>query len=198
MGIKNPAKTILAAVEGKTEKIYLNKVKHSLKLASVKIKFIEKSDPVKLVEKIRKQIEDYDEIWCIFDREFDQSRIEKFRKAIKKGRKYNLAVSNPKIEYWFLLHFEKTAKRFSNNKQIDRAIKKHCSNFKKKQNNLSLFCSHISQEPFLEEACKNSKWVLEKHHKCGKNPSDIAQNLPSTNMHILVSEFLSILENRKQ
>lgn len=45
----------------------------------------------------------YDEVWCVFD--VDQHTSLKEAMALAQEHKINVAVSNPCIELWFLLHF---------------------------------------------------------------------------------------------
>lgn len=46
----------------------------------------------------------HDEVWCVFDRDEHERFAEAVRLAADAG--INLAISNPCIELWFLLHFQ--------------------------------------------------------------------------------------------
>lgn len=46
----------------------------------------------------------HDQIWCVFDRDEHPTFAEAITLAASKG--INVAVSNPCIELWFVLHFE--------------------------------------------------------------------------------------------
>lgn len=46
----------------------------------------------------------YDEIWCVFDIDAHVQVAEAIQKANANG--IGLAISNPCIELWFILHFE--------------------------------------------------------------------------------------------
>ena len=50
--------------------------------------------------------EDYDQVWCVFDR--DSWTEEDFNKAIKnaKAQGFGVAYSNEAFELWYILHFE--------------------------------------------------------------------------------------------
>jgi hypothetical protein len=67
----------------------------------------EHGDPRRLVE-IAKGMgaEEFDEIWCVFDRD----QHERFHEAIQMARDngFELAVSNPDFELWLLLHFRES------------------------------------------------------------------------------------------
>lgn len=45
----------------------------------------------------------HDQIWCVFDRDEHRNFSEAVDLAVRKG--IHLAVSNPCVELWFLLHF---------------------------------------------------------------------------------------------
>lgn len=77
----------------------------------------ERGDPKKLVEIAKdhhkkakseaKQLHDpwlaYDQVWCVFDRD----QHERFDNAVQMARDlgFELAISNPCVELWLLLHF---------------------------------------------------------------------------------------------
>lgn len=46
----------------------------------------------------------HDQIWCVFDRDEHPNFTEAIGLALRHG--INLAISNPCLELWFLLHFE--------------------------------------------------------------------------------------------
>jgi hypothetical protein len=65
-------------------------------------------DPTRLVEKAidERPRDDYDQVWCVFDR--DEVPAERFNRALAlaKKEKIRVAYSNPAVELWFLLHFQ--------------------------------------------------------------------------------------------
>ncbi|WP_414624003.1 RloB family protein [Calothrix sp. CCY 0018] len=65
-------------------------------------------NPSKLIDSAKKlnEKEDYDQIWCVFDRD-DWSK-EDFNNAIKNAENWELKVaySNEAFELWYVLHFE--------------------------------------------------------------------------------------------
>jgi hypothetical protein len=65
---------------------------------------------VKEAIKIRDLDGEYDQVWCVFDRDFkaENKNQQNFNTAIDIARKNNieLAVSNDAFELWFLLHYE--------------------------------------------------------------------------------------------
>lgn len=72
-----------------------------------------------------------DEIWAVLDR--DEWTIEQLGKLGGWGRKRrgrSIGMSNPKFEYWLLLHFEKPKKGLSAN-DCDAALQKYLPNYDK-------------------------------------------------------------------
>jgi hypothetical protein len=61
----------------------------------------------------------YDQIWCIFDRDEHPNFDEAVSLAAVHG--INLAISNPCIELWFILHFEDRAAFINRNEAQRRA-----------------------------------------------------------------------------
>jgi len=60
-----------------------------------------------------------------------QLTIQPARKA-----KISLAISNPAIEYWFLLHFTESDKPYHNAPSLIRELKRHMANYEK---NVSIY-----------------------------------------------------------
>jgi hypothetical protein len=67
-------------------------------------------------------------------------------------------VNNPCLEFWFLLHFERTSKYYRNCSYVVRSLKKHLSGyekterfFKKKDNDI-----YVQLKPFLHRAIENA------------------------------------------
>lgn len=108
---------ILVFAEGKvTEEGYLRH-HHSHNRSAVNVQIHEfRGDPLSLVrhamEEKKKGERDekrdrgraHDEVWCVFD--VDQHRDLKHAVSLAREHGIHLAISNPCIELWFLLHFE--------------------------------------------------------------------------------------------
>jgi hypothetical protein len=101
-----------------TEPSYIEGFVRKTRNATLKVRIHgERGDPRKLVEmaksardqaraRARQQDDDflaYDEVWCAFDRD----QHERFEDACQMARdnQLELAVSNPCVELWLLLHF---------------------------------------------------------------------------------------------
>jgi len=71
----------------------------------------------------------FENIWCVMDVDKHTTLAKAINKA--KGNKIAVALSNPCIEYWFLLHFRKTSKYFSSPDQVVLELKKHVPQYDK-------------------------------------------------------------------
>jgi len=87
-----------------------------------------------------------------------QAFIE-FRKNLKRNHKNVIVIiSNPCLELWFLLHFEKTSKLFDTCTKAEMELKKHLKDYEKtkkfftKQDN----DIYLKLKPFLKTAISNS------------------------------------------
>jgi hypothetical protein len=133
-----PRKKIIISVEGKTEIKYFEIFKHDNKYNLELLRPDNKSDPYYVFKrvdnwldknKINKQARNkyIKEIWLVIDRETESARpAEKLAELHNKCKKekYKLAVSNPKFEYWILLHYE-DGKDINNGSDCDRRLKQY-------------------------------------------------------------------------
>ncbi len=119
---KSPKRRLLVVCEGKrTEPDYIRGYERHVRNATVKIEIPDaRGEPKKIVE-IAKELKraaetearrqgdlylDFDEVWCVFDRD-DHPR---FHNACTMARDngFELAVSNPCVELWLILHFRES------------------------------------------------------------------------------------------
>lgn len=138
-------KKIIISVEGKTEKNYFAMFKQNNNLVLLchdnksapqyvfnRINHWLKKQKIKKCE-YNKYIKD---TWLVIDREAKSQRSDEeisniHNKCNKAG--YKLAVSNPKFEYWILLHYE-NAKKINNGQDCDKRLR----NYKFSKTNLDL------------------------------------------------------------
>jgi hypothetical protein len=107
-------KRFLIVCEGKeTEPNYFSSFKNELKtIAFLQIegKGMVSLSLVKEAKRLKDDDGEYDEVWCVFDRDFksENNNQQNFNEAIKyaKRNNINLAASNDAFELWFLLHYE--------------------------------------------------------------------------------------------
>ncbi|GBO55101.1 hypothetical protein APA_3151 [Pseudanabaena sp. lw0831] len=142
---KEVAKKILIACEGKyTEPLYLKAIKQDLRLSTVKITILphDGTDPLSVVNKVLDKRQDVkregtwekeDLAWAVFDGdEHIQKDPNNWYQAIQKAKKENvrLAVTNPSIEFWFLVHFQDYSANIAPDK-AEKLLKKHIPNYDK-------------------------------------------------------------------
>lgn len=190
---KTPNKIELMVCEGSiTEPAYFNALKSKLRLRAFQINVISpsESEPIAVVERaitkkkeMAKQGVPYEKVWCVVDVEIPPHKT--LNEAWEKARKTDgleLILTNPCIEYWFLLHFKKHTAPFGNNADVMDALKAVHRSYKK---------SHIGVDVLYQyraTAIKHSKEVLEEK-KCGEYLRDCN---PSTHVHKIVEHLQNI------
>jgi len=117
--VRRPRLRILIVSEGaKTEGLYFSVFSRSLNAANIQVDIMGKecgSDPLTVVEFAAGrfcQDRGYDLCYCVIDR--DEHDVQRYSAALAKGSKINaqfktrsfyVIVSDPCIEFWFILHF---------------------------------------------------------------------------------------------
>lgn len=150
--------------EGITEKYYFKHLK-SLKgfRCSTHPRFFANQAIYQYEKKIKEILSADAIVICVFDADVYQNKPKektKLSQFIKKYSKTNNVIicdSLPSIEFWFLLHFKKSGKYFSNYKEIATELKKYISDYDKKE-------KYLKQEKWvkvlvekMEIAITNSK-----------------------------------------
>jgi len=191
---RSPKRSILVVCEGaKTEPNYISFFKQELRLSNVDLEICGEqcgSDPLSVVnfaEAKFKRESHIDDCFCVIDR--DKHDLQRFNAAIAKARAldlksktrtFQLHVSDPCVEYWFILHFEYLRRPFVKQGQKSRAevamdvLKTHWPDYRKGLKNTG---EHL--EPLLEKACQNAERALEDAKQTGETN-------PSTTMHSLI------------
>jgi len=189
VGKKKPYDRVLIVCEGeKTEPRYFDDLRAELRLASANIVVTgdSNSDPLSVVNYGLNLFHDdgeYDRVIFVIDRDthstsnYDQARRLVIR-AKKRDIQAYLIVSHPCFEYWILLHFEDSARGYTDPNSPCRQV-------------ISDVCEHLPQygkdmtglygktKPNLDDAIKRSKrrW---QHAKSTRSKN------PSTRVHELV------------
>jgi hypothetical protein len=186
---------ILIVCEGvKTEPGYFEALRKSKKFQPDKIRVLTSkdcggTDPGTLVcsarewkDKLRQEEGlDYDEVWCVFDRDSHPN----FDTAVNKARanKMKLGVSVPCFELWYLLHFKKQTAH------IERGALRQQLKKKKGFENYDKEGLYDKLKGRQAKAIENAK-ALAAYNKAHGLPDT---NNPSTHVHLLVER----LENMK-
>jgi len=135
------------------------------------------TDAKSIVEyaKDKKAIFDYDEIWCVFDR--DENPPDKLKAALNQARDndLNIAFSNPCFELWFLLHFQDQTAHIERD-QAERTLRrKYIKGYEK---SLDVYGTIL---PGQAGAIARARDLRKLHHDNGNdkrsNPSTTADKL---------------------
>ncbi|NEQ77585.1 MAG: RloB domain-containing protein [Okeania sp. SIO2C9] len=134
---------------------------------------------VKEALKIMKEDGDYNQVWCVFDR--DSFPVKNFNQAIKDAENNNIKVaySNEAFEIWYLLHFEYRDTDMSR-KDYKKALTKKL-NKKYEKNSNKMYEILESKQP---QAIKNAEKLFKQY-----NPNNPANDNPSTTVHLLVKQL---------
>lgn len=169
--------------EGETERDYL-KI-WNLQNKKIRLKFGSRGSPLKLVKDAIKDISkppsgenDYDEIWCVFDKNTHPD----FEKAVLKANTHDIptAISNPCFELWLLLHYQ-DQKGFIASKEIQK-LAEQLPIMDGKRIRAGSSSTVINN---YDEAKKRAKHLAEQHKQNGKPES----SNPSSNVWELVERL---------
>jgi hypothetical protein len=172
----------LIVCEGeKTEPNYFNSFRVQKDVIQIDVEGVGEN-PSNLVESAREynSREDYDQVWCVFDR--DNFTPQDFNNAIQnaKNQNFNVAYSNEAFELWYVLHFEFLNTGIPRSDYCQKLNKLMGKKYKK--NSEQIYKELIDKQDI---AIKNSKRLLEEYEP-RKNP---VKDNPSTTVHLLVEEL---------
>ena len=191
--IRKRKNKILIAVEGtnKTEKIYFSNFDDGKKTYTITIAKGNDTDPLGLIKLLSKEIDkrdidlsNGDIAFCIFDTDVNTKKNKIIKDAINLAKEKGIRIitSTPCIELWFLLHFEYTTARLSNNSVIKR-LKKYLPKYEK---NINIF-PDIKDKVY--EAIDRAKRLESFQLQNNKIISMVEAN-PNTEMYKIVEELI--------
>ena len=107
-------KLFIIATEGvKTEPEYFAAIQIEQSVIQIRcLKSKTKSAPLQVLKRMQDHIKeeglkDSDEAWLVADRDcWDEKQIKQMYDWAQQKENYGFALSNPKFEYWLLLHFD--------------------------------------------------------------------------------------------
>ncbi len=191
---RDPYATVLIVCEGeKTEPNYFTELRDDLKLNTANIEITGDTDgssPMDVVNYGFKHYEKYDKTFCVFDQDRHtnyQRALNKIRdKKQRKGHVLEAVTSVPCFEFWLLLHFRKTTRRFDAGPGsiCDRVITEletHLPKYSKGKKGI-----YRRTKEKLTTAIKNAEEVAEHCKSAGTDH-------PSTQIHRLIT-FLQELK----
>ncbi len=138
-------------------------------------------NPTRVVERAitRAKEEEFDQVWCVFDR--DDFPVPDISKAFELAKKHKIeiAYSNESFELWYILHFE-----FLNTGISRKDYSKKLSDLTGKsyaKNSRDMYDDLLNLQPI---AIKNADRLLEEY----PNHNPVTDN-PSTTVHHLVKQL---------
>lgn len=180
VNIREVKQRFLIVCEGeKTEPNYFRSFRVPKNIVDVRGLGQNPSNLVDAAKDIKAEDDDYDQCWCVFDR--NSWTLEDFNNAISKA-KYSgiqIAYSNEAFELWYILHFEYL------NTGIPRSdyVSKLSSLLGKKyQKNSETIYDEILDKQHT--AIKNAINLLQQYDR-----HDPARDNPATTVHLLVQEL---------
>lgn len=191
--IRKRKNKILIAVEGtnKTEKIYFSNFDDGKKPYTITIAKGNDTDPLGMIKLLSKEIDkrdidlsNGDIAFCVFDTDVNTKKNKIIKDAINLAKEKGIRIitSTPCIELWFLLHFEYTTARLSNNSVIKR-LKKYLPKYEK---NINIF-PDIKDKVY--EAIDRAKRLESFQLQNNKIISMVEAN-PNTEMYKIVEELI--------
>jgi hypothetical protein len=138
-------------------------------------------NPSRLVNSAKelKEQEEYDQVWCVFDR--DSWTPEDFNNAVSKaeGQGFKVAYSNEAFELWYVLHFEFLHTGIPRSDYLQKLSLLLGRKYQK--NSDTIYDELFEHQP---TAIRNATNLLKHYRPC--NP---CKDNPSTTVHLLVQEL---------
>ncbi len=143
---------------------------------------------------------DNDQVWCVFDID-DFYKIDQkgFLNAVVHAKNNNVKIAyiNECFELWVLLHLEKISAQIKRGKDIEKKIntvfkKNGLKKFKKNQKVFNVLL------PFQKQAIKNAKFLsVTRYNNINWDNVLSSKGNPSTSIHFLVEEILTLFDKNK-
>ena len=160
-------------VDGETEYWYLQMLKHNEPNIPFNIKpqILQKKNIKQQYELVTDlSEEEYDKVFWIVDLDVllkeerekrnSTSPLQQFLnyyKSLSKQKKIVVIVNNPCLEYWFLLHFQKTNKVFTACTDAEKQVSQHLEGYEKTEKFFKKDNDIYKQlKPYLQTARKNA------------------------------------------
>lgn len=161
-------------VDGETEYWYLEMLKRNEPniLFDITPKILQKKNIDQQYKSVTElSEEEYDKVFWIVDldvllkeereKKSNTSSLQKFLnywQQLLKQEKVVVIVNNPCLEYWFLLHFEKTTKIFTTCIDVEKEVSRHLKGYQKTQKFFKKSNNDIYKQlkPYLQTAKENA------------------------------------------
>ena len=176
----------LIVCEGeKTEPNYFRSFRVPKDVAEIDVQGLGEN-PSKLVQSAKelKKQEDYDQVWCVFDR--DSWTIEDFNNAIKNANAegFKVAYSNEAFELWYVLHFEFLNTGIPRRDYLRKLTFLIGREYRK--NSETIYDELFEKQSI---AIRNAENLLRQY-----DPHNPVRDNPSTTVHLLVQELNKFIQ----
>jgi len=189
--VREPKRIILIVCEGETEKKYFNTFRTRYRNNNIKIHtdFILQNDSINLIKFTktkRSLVKDFDAnekdcAWCVFDVDNNTDKVLKKVNDFAKKANIEIALSNPCIELWFLLHYKEVHSQISVQDSLSK-LKEFIPNYKKGKIDYTILSKNT------QKAISNAKKLNKTHEK---NQIDLitTKSNPSTQVFKLIESI---------
>jgi len=163
---RKPTKALWIFCEGKTEKLYFDKLRFEERISRLKIKSLQSG--YKNADGIVKEATDFisrrdfqegDLIACVFDRDANSNEQLKKARSIGETKGILISFSNPCFEYWILCHCGYFAGQYEQG-GIIAEITSRITNYKKNDPDL-----YSKTKNKIQDAINNAEKIKNKHIK---------------------------------
>ena len=177
--------------DGLCEKLYFDQMKTFEKLPSNIEPKLPKTGAwntvFDTVEKLLKN-EEYTQIYCLidFDTVISQNAFEKYanrKHKILKTHKVTVYECNPCFEFWYLMHFEKTSRTFSNCDNVADYLKKYLGDYAKTE-------EYYIKKLIYEHLKPNQPKAVENAQFLEQNREDFSVQYPRAEVYKLIEELI--------
>jgi len=177
--------------EGITEQIYFAQLRQYERLDfALKPSHPKNSSIKEIVKKANDLLKkEFDWVFCVFDMD-KISRNRTIRKEYNtlrresQGKNIQFIENDPCIEFWFLLHFQRTTREFNTCEQLETLLKQHIPDYEKTKKYLIAKNIYAHLKPRQDNACKNAAYTVE-HSTPASSKSEI----------YLILDYLNIKTN---
>jgi hypothetical protein len=123
-----------------------------------------------------------------YDTIVNQNKIAEFEKL--KGKYANvkevfICETMPSIEFWFLLHFQKTTREFCNASEVLALLTKHLKEYSKGE-------SYLKNSSWVDTLCSNDKLIKAINNSIAvltEKEKNSASHFPYSKAHIAIEHF---------
>jgi len=197
-----PPKTIFIACEGKnTEPIYFERIKEEIEddnyfaitVYPERNNDNHKSDPMGLINEAQNRINDFDEVWAVYDKDGYTKHKDAIEKAneIISGKIVNIAFSSISFEHWVLLHFEKNSETYVKSENIVQEKFVSNENYFPEYSKRANFDIYPHIRKLTSNAIENASWL--RYIKNDELNNEEKYNVnPFTDIDVLIKKLFNI------